>query len=140
MATIEFVVCYDLISCANCGICFGVDQRWRSQRLNDHRTFFCPNGHDQSYPAKSEAEIARAHAQQIEQKLQAQINEERHAKLAAQKEIEDLKKKQRKMQSRISRGVCTCCNRTFEDLARHMASKHSNIIPSNEQKQITAGA
>ena len=29
-----------------------------------------------------------------------------------------------RVKNRVSRGVCPNCNRTFKDLARHMASKH----------------
>jgi hypothetical protein len=28
------------------------------------------------------------------------------------------------MRKRIQSGVCPCCNRTFENLGRHMKSKH----------------
>jgi hypothetical protein len=28
------------------------------------------------------------------------------------------------VQKRVGNGVCPCCNRTFEDLARHMKVKH----------------
>jgi DNA repair exonuclease SbcCD ATPase subunit len=29
-----------------------------------------------------------------------------------------------KIKNRIGHGVCPCCNRTFENLHRHMASQH----------------
>jgi hypothetical protein len=29
-----------------------------------------------------------------------------------------------KIKNRVGRGVCPCCNRTFENLARHMGTKH----------------
>lgn len=29
-----------------------------------------------------------------------------------------------KIKNRIGRGVCPCCNRSFENLARHMGSEH----------------
>lgn len=29
-----------------------------------------------------------------------------------------------RIKNRVGHGVCPCCNRTFGDLARHMASKH----------------
>ena len=32
-----------------------------------------------------------------------------------------------RMKNRIKVGVCPCCNRTFQDLAKHMASQHKDF-------------
>lgn len=33
-----------------------------------------------------------------------------------------------KLKKRAANGVCPCCNRTFVDLARHMAGKHPTFL------------
>lgn len=32
-----------------------------------------------------------------------------------------------RIKNRVKNGVCPCCNRTFENLARHMQAKHSDF-------------
>lgn len=44
------------IICYKCGVRFEVPDNWHANRLKDHETFWCPNGHTQSFLAKSEAE------------------------------------------------------------------------------------
>ena len=39
-----------------------------------------------------------------------------------------------RLQKRIHAGVCPCCNRTFTNVARHMKTKHPNVV-SLPQKQ-----
>ena len=34
-----------------------------------------------------------------------------------------------RISKRVKNGVCICCNRTFADLARHMATKHPTFTP-----------
>jgi hypothetical protein len=35
------------LHCYKCGIIFSVPDRWYDHRCEDHRPFFCPNGHRQ---------------------------------------------------------------------------------------------
>lgn len=42
--------------CCVCGVRFGMPKQMRLQRRRDQETFYCPNGHGQSY---SESEAAR---------------------------------------------------------------------------------
>ena len=36
-------------TCCSCGVTFGFTQGYKSQRLKDGKTFYCPNGHAQIY-------------------------------------------------------------------------------------------
>jgi hypothetical protein len=56
----------------------------------------------------------------VEQRLEAEAAE--HAKTA------------RKL-SRVSAGVCPCCNRTFQNVARHMKTKHPDIAAAPAAKE-----
>ncbi len=44
------------ITCYLCGIVFGCPDNWVDNRRDRHDTFYCPNGHDQHFVGKSEAE------------------------------------------------------------------------------------
>ena len=46
METIEF----ETIECCDCGIVFQVPADFDENRVEDGREFYCPNGHEQSYP------------------------------------------------------------------------------------------
>lgn len=111
-------VSYHLIceTCITCGIVFGVPTDWRNRRLEDHKMMYCPNGHQQHYAGKSEAE-----------KLRDELERERRAKQmaldSARMESEQRQKAERKLK-RVNRGVCPKCNRTFAELAKHMQTKH----------------
>lgn len=105
--------------CCNCGVVFAMPD-YMMRRLKDQGgTFYCPNGHGQHY-TKSEvqrlqeklAEQARAATHMAERAKDAEAAEQK-----AQREIKRMKK-------RAAAGVCPCCNRTFQQLARHMKMKH----------------
>ena len=34
-----------------------------------------------------------------------------------------------RIKNRIAAGVCPCCNRTFQNLAKHMAGQHPDFTP-----------
>lgn len=46
-------------SCSQCGIKYGLPLEFRAARMNDHKTFTCPNGHAQHYPQETEADALR---------------------------------------------------------------------------------
>ncbi|HWL95518.1 MAG TPA: C2H2-type zinc finger protein [Phycisphaerae bacterium] len=41
-------------TCPTCGVPFGLLMRFDTARSKDHETFYCPNGHEMSYPEKDE--------------------------------------------------------------------------------------
>jgi NMD protein affecting ribosome stability and mRNA decay len=107
------------IECCTCGIVFAVPENWRAKKQETGTYFFCPNGHCQCY---SESDVVRA-KKLLEEEMKrhmitlTRFNEAERAKQDITKELIRIKK-------RISAGVCPCCNRTFQQLARHMKTKH----------------
>jgi hypothetical protein len=95
--------------CITCGTPFSIPANLQSQLRNNHKTFYCPNGHDQAYVVKSESE-----------KLRFQLTE---TMAREQRLIEELAAKNRKL-AKAERGVCIHCHRTFNNVVRHMKSKH----------------
>lgn len=137
MAYLEVNQVFTIMTCSQCGMQFAVAEQWRKERIEDHRTWYCPNGHQRHYPGESSSEKAQRLQREGELKAQAQINEERHLRLVAERELDKAVKAKRKIEKRIAKGVCPCCNRTFEDLARHMGSKHKDYaLPPGSEKRI----
>ena len=52
----SFDVQFTRIRCAFCDMNFYVSDFWQKQRLKDHGTFYCPNGHSMLYRALSKAQ------------------------------------------------------------------------------------
>ena len=100
--------------CYKCGVIFGITNYFKTERVKDHVGFYCPNGHSQAYTHESEAD-QNARLLREEQ--------ERHRRTIARANEAEEQKLARKLK-RVKRGVCPECNRTFENLARHMKCKH----------------
>jgi peptide methionine sulfoxide reductase MsrB len=130
--------------CAECGVRFGAPAHFFNSRRADKRAFYCPNGHSLSWH-ESEADRLKA-------KLQKQEQETRKAQEAAEREhrwrkeaTEQARHLERRlaaqrgvttrMKNRVSNGVCPCCNRTFINLQRHMATKHAGFVAEEVQLQ-----
>ena len=116
-------------TCYRCGIHFGLPDDFDDCRRKDGGIFYCPNGHPQIYSDSINAE---------NRELKREIERERqkyrllHAtNLAVEVSLRSTRgvvTKQRKKLARVSNGVCPCCNRTFKQLARHMACKHPEYV------------
>jgi HPt (histidine-containing phosphotransfer) domain-containing protein len=102
--------------CITCGCVIGMQDEYYDRRLDDHKNFHCPNGHSQYFSGESEAEKNARLLRLEQQRHQATLeraNEDRAAK----------EKLERKLK-RVGRGTCPECNRSFQNLARHMHCKH----------------
>lgn len=114
----------ETIECCSCGTVFAMQESIRRRRLNDGGWFYCPNGHQQHY---SKSETDRLRDKLAEQTRQATALAERakNAENVAAKATTELKR----IKKRMHAGVCPCCNRTFQNLQRHMATKHKDEAP-----------
>lgn len=126
-------------TCTTCGTLFAMEEGFQKERLADKTRFYCPNGHYLAYTGKSET-----------QKLQEQLAEERRQRQRAEQNVaywsDDAKQARAEAEherrrangykghatritKRAKAGVCPCCNRTFVNMARHMATKHPQFTP-----------
>lgn len=58
-----------VVECASCNIAFGVPSGFHKSRRNDHKEFYCPNGHHNYYPQKSDVEKLRYELNMTKMKL-----------------------------------------------------------------------
>lgn len=90
--------------------------------------FHCAYGHRQFYlEGESEETKLRRERDRLAQRLaewQDEARSEREKKEAAERRAAAARGQVTKIKNRVGHGVCPCCNRTFENLARHMNSKH----------------
>ena len=128
-------VSMELVICYKCAIPFCIPES-RIRNLKESRDeFYCPNGHAQAY-IKSTADILKEKLEKAEQeKLTLQQNSS-YWKNEFDFQVKQKEKVQRKLkrtEKRIANGVCPCCNRTFEDLTKHMKSKHPEFIETTKK-------
>lgn len=105
--------------CYACGTIFAMQASINSRRRADGGSFWCPNGHSQAYV---KSEVAR-----LREQLAAEENRKREALARANEQQQRADKAEQDLarhRKRTNAGVCTCCNRTFQNLARHMKTKH----------------
>lgn len=115
-ATIELYT----LHCANCGIAFGIPKRFEQDRRSDHKLFYCPSGHHNYYPHKTDEEKLREQVQQLERARDAALSRANQAQL----EIRARKGVATKLRNKLMHGECPCCHKKFKTLAKHMAAKH----------------
>jgi hypothetical protein len=126
------------ITCYKCAVLFAVPAYFKTKRLEDHETFWCPNGHSQAFTGKSEAEKLR---EQLEREQRALgFAREREAALRQQRDtlehrLNGTKGALTKIKKRVAGGCCPCCKRSFTDLRRHMTTKHPDFGPTDREEK-----
>ena len=122
------------VTCCQCGMVFGLSDMVEETLRNSHNSFCCPAGHVQHFAGKSQLEKAKDQLEAKERDLKYQREctermrnkrDEADRKALAEKRVKMRYKNDRdRIKSRVGNGVCPCCNRTFQDLAKHMQGKH----------------
>jgi hypothetical protein len=122
MGDMTLIRAYTVHACASCGVEFAVSDGYDSRRRDDGRRFYCPNGHtlsysDTVYDRLQKAKDALAREQARHDQTRAQRDATERSRRATKGQLTRVK-------NRVAKGVCPCCNRSFADLAAHMATKH----------------
>lgn len=115
--TIEGLLVEFFISdCANCGVLFGMPKDLERRRRKDRQRFYCPNGHYLVFAGKTDAqklEESQARETALRDQLSAAIRDGEQTRQALLRD-----------RQRFANGVCPCCNRTFQNVLRHMRGEH----------------
>lgn len=110
---------FERMECCVCGTVFWMSgSTYRNARENG-ANFFCPNGHSQSY-TKSRVAVLE---EQLERERKRREWAEKNQKSAA-RALTAQRGENTKLRKRIAGGACPCCKRSFQNLARHMKTKH----------------
>lgn len=130
-ANVTYYTTLVAIDCGVCGIPFGVpgnlDRKWREEGT----LFYCPNGHHIGYSTTENAKLRKqveagaARQRHLEDQLQATAQEAERVRVALLRD-----------RHRFANGVCPCCNRSFPDVARHVATKHPDYDVTKVDKRV----
>lgn len=119
--------------CCVCGVWFAMPNNLVKQRRRDGELFYCPVGHEQYFTDAEDKQkeiehLKNALANQVAWTDQVEAEREAVArKLSATRGVVT------RIKNRVKNGVCPCCNRHFENLQRHMGTKHPNWQPDGEK-------
>lgn len=124
--TLNFTTILTAIECCwvDCKEKFAVDTEYRKTG----KSFRCPKGHLQFFTV-GETEMQRL-KRELQSKemaitvLRDQVNSYRYQRDRQIRRTNAVKGQLTKLRKRVSKGVCSQCNRYFSDLHRHMDSKH----------------
>jgi len=115
-----------------CGLPFALPTRLKNTCLETGDSFHCPLGHKNTYK-ESRADKYRREAEKLKQRLAHKddiITRERRDREHAERSAAGLRGHITKLRKRASAGVCPCCNRQFQDLYRHIKTKHPEFSNS----------
>lgn len=110
-----------IVECASCHMDFGITPDYERELRRTGAGFHCPAGHPLHFPkgkseeAKLREKLAAAEAQRTAAEDQLE---------AATVTAEGLRRVLLRERARFANGVCPCCNRSFENVARHIAGQH----------------
>lgn len=113
------------INCGECGGTYAINERYRLQQYQKGGCWTCP------YCKTGWGYSQDNENSKLKQKLEEQIREATRQAERAQRAEQDAAKKTKKLkrlEKRVHAGVCPCCTRTFQNLQRHMKTKHPEGI------------
>lgn len=121
--------------CCSCGIEFSAPAHYFSKRRQDGKTFYCPNGHKLHF-GESETDKLRRERDRLKQRVAQkddEIERQRNWREGAERSASAYKGQATRLRNRIKAGVCPCCNRTFQNLQRHIAGQHPEFKAEAEK-------
>jgi len=98
---------------------FAVTRAFYDETKRTRRNWYCPMGHSRVWGGKTteqKLEEAKSAETALRDQLSAAIRE---GELTRQALLRD--------RQRFLNGVCVCCNRSFENVRRHMSSQHPDF-------------
>lgn len=137
LQTLQLGVELEMLTCylRTCGIQFAAPADWLDRRRRDHAEFHCPNGHAQSFQAKTKEELLREELQRTKRTVDyLRTDNQRLAdqratlkrSVAAQKGVAT------RLRNKAIAGECAFCHQRFPDVAEHVQAEHPGESAADE--------
>lgn len=115
--------------CAQCKCDVWIpDALYEAAKASEKVSFHCAYGHSLVFPkGESETDKLRRERDRLAQRVAEKDDEiarQRKLREGTEKRLSATRGVITRIKNRVGHGVCPCCNRTFGDLSRHMATKH----------------
>lgn len=121
-------------TCCSCHMTFFMPESFykQCQEKKPNKSFYCPAGHSMHYTGETDLQKERRARQRAEQE-KARLEQEAADAQAAQQRAERALKLHKK---RAAAGTCPCCQRTFQNMARHMKAEHPEFVEGTGAKVV----
>lgn len=120
------------VTCGECGGSYAITTRHFNQCRERGESWNCPYC-CVGWGFAGRGKIAELKAEIEREKRRADFHQTHGRRMAEERDHEkrrasSFKGHLTRVKTRVGRGVCPCCNRTFENLRRHMESQHPQQI------------
>jgi len=127
-----------VLDCWKCAAFYALTDEFIARARKDGKGWHCP--YCQASTVFTETENDRLRKQLEAQKRETQRQREQADWNRQKAELSERRRRAAKGQvtrikNRVSHGVCPCCSRTFQNLARHMATKHPGYHKEDAEGQ-----
>lgn len=134
---IEVITSLETVHCGECGGTYAIDERYHRQRREKGGFWNCPYCKCSWGFRKEETELAKLkhkleHQEASTERERKWRREEKERHEHTQRRLSATQGVVTRTKNRIGKGVCPCCNRTFQDLQRHMSTKHPDYASEAE--------
>jgi hypothetical protein len=119
MSTLNYTETLTVVHCT-CGIPFAIPDALNQQALDRKKSVTCPLGHTWHYTESVEEKLKRERREHQATRELLLAEERSHSATRG------VATKLRKKVERAEHGVCPHCKRSFQNLRRHMESKHTH--------------
>lgn len=133
MSTVQLrgITC-QVAECRTCGIPYTVPLTVYETHREKGGFHFCPNGHQWGWSedrceeaiVRQERDRLRQEAARKDEKIRLLQEQRGHA----ERQTAAVKGHLTRHKKRAAAGTCPCCNRTFQQLARHMKNQHPKYV------------
>lgn len=119
------------VQCGECGGVYAVNRNYFRQRQEQGGYWNCPYCRVSWGFSKNDSEVARLRkAAQSWERHYHNVSEEL---VDTRNSLRATKAAKTRLKKRVAAGVCPCCRRTFQNLARHMATEHPSYGGDDDQ-------
>jgi hypothetical protein len=128
-------------TCWKCKERFGLTDETEALLRRSGLAFCCPWGHSAVFSAgETEEDKLRRERDALKQRqayYEDQLREARERAEHEKRRANGYKGHATRITKRAKAGVCPCCNRTFKQLAQHMARQHPTFTPIELEQGAT---
>jgi len=139
MASIYETVVLTTINCGVCGATYAINEAFRVKRQNQGGGWNCPYCRSNwGYFGETELQRAEKASKRAHELLAQQRAETLHQcelREAAERRAAAARGQVTRIKNRVGNGVCPCCNRSFQNLHRHMSSQHPDFTTNAEDRR-----
>lgn len=116
----------ETLDCADCGVVFALTTDFIARRREDGKSFHCPNGHRIHFSTQQTNEQKIKDLEERVKREEARTKFERDQRKATERSLIATKGHVTRLRKHVQAGLCPYgCKRHFDDLERHIHSKHA---------------